>query len=107
MMRPVSGATTPERQCPHVVLPEPRGPTRARVCPSSSVNDTASSAMRPPKRLVSPTTSRMRIRRRSATGALRSAGGRVALPEAGRGLDLLDDVDPYTRGIEEAEAPLA
>src|SRR5207344_3077749 len=54
-----------ERQSAHVVLPAARAPTRARICPSSAVNDTASSARRPPKRLVSPTTSRMRIRRRS------------------------------------------
>src|SRR5580765_48264 len=105
MMRPVSGKMTPERQSPHVVLPAPRGPTRARICPSSAVKDTASRATRGPKRFVSPTTSRIRIRRRF--GEPRgSARGRVPLPEARLGLDVLDDVDPHARGIEEAEAPL-
>jgi hypothetical protein len=39
-----------------VLLPEPLGPIRPRISPSSTSKDTALTAVKPPNRLVSPWT---------------------------------------------------
>src|SRR5437868_15546567 len=40
-----------------VLLPEPFGPMRPRISPSSSLNETLLTAVKPPNRLTSPATS--------------------------------------------------
>src|SRR5215813_12789815 len=39
-----------------VLLPEPFGPIRPRISPFSTANDTFCTAVKPPKRLVNPST---------------------------------------------------
>src|SRR5258707_2641434 len=48
---PSSGASSPAMQRRIVVLPQPEGPSSARVWPSATSSETPSTAARPPKRL--------------------------------------------------------
>ena len=53
-MEPAVRASAPEMQLKAVVLPEPFGPMRPRISPSPTSNEIAFSAVKPPKRFVSP-----------------------------------------------------
>ena len=46
----------PAMQLKIVLLPDPFGPMRPRISPSETSNDTSLTAVKPPKRLVSPET---------------------------------------------------
>src|SRR5581483_2696467 len=54
---PALGAMMPLMRLRSVVLPEPFGPKMPRISPSAIENETSLTAVRPPKRLVSPSTS--------------------------------------------------
>ncbi len=69
--RPESGARNPESMLSTVVLPEPFGPMRPRISPSSTANARLSTAATPPKCLVSPS-----LRRRLICGASRGPTAR-------------------------------
>src|SRR5215813_1353781 len=53
---PADGASAPEMQLNAVVLPEPFGPMSPRISPSRTSNETPLSAVKSPKRFVSPET---------------------------------------------------
>ena len=53
-MRPEVGCNTPVRQLKKVLLPAPFGPMIARISPRLTSKFTLLSAVRPPKRIVSP-----------------------------------------------------
>src|SRR5438128_5016500 len=55
-MEPAVRGSAPEMQLKAVVLPEPFGPMSPRISPSPTSNETALSAVKPPKRFVSPLT---------------------------------------------------
>src|SRR5690349_10393279 len=57
-MLPVSFLSVPAMQLTSVLLPEPLGPIRPTRSPCRTVKSTPSSAVKPPKRLVTPDTSR-------------------------------------------------
>src|SRR5207244_1591579 len=57
-MSPAVGACTPVTRLKNVVLPAPFGPIRPWISPEATVRWTSWSARRPPKRFVSPLTSR-------------------------------------------------
>ncbi|OPZ77419.1 MAG: hypothetical protein BWY79_01178 [Actinobacteria bacterium ADurb.Bin444] len=59
MMVPAVGSYTPEMQLSMVDLPEPLGPITARISLSFTRMSTESTAVRPPKTLVSPLVSRI------------------------------------------------
>src|SRR6185295_14639607 len=61
MRRPDSNGSEPTRQRSPTVLPAPARPQSAKISPSSTVNESASSTVTPPTRQVSPTTSRILI----------------------------------------------
>ncbi len=54
---PAVGAKVPESMLKIVLLPDPLGPIRPRISPSSTLNETLLTAVKPPKRLTSPLTS--------------------------------------------------
>src|SRR5215212_11981857 len=56
--RPASGRITPVIRLNSVVLPAPFGPTTDTTCARSTSKPTRSTATRPPKRRVSPSTAR-------------------------------------------------
>src|SRR5690606_20896538 len=56
MMRPAWGLYRPTSRLKRVVLPAPLGPIRPRMSPWATRNDTASTAFRPPKRRLAPST---------------------------------------------------
>src|SRR5690606_26512056 len=56
MMRPAWGLYRPTSRLKRVVLPAPLGPIRPRMSPWATRNDTASTAFRPPKRRLVPST---------------------------------------------------
>src|SRR5205085_784705 len=58
-MRPAVGRSTPVRQLNKVLLPAPFGPMTARISPGSTSNETLLSAVKPPKRSVSPSVRRI------------------------------------------------
>src|SRR5712692_8739360 len=53
---PEEAVRVPDTQLKQVVLPEPFGPMRPRISPSCTSKETALSAVKPPKRLVSRVT---------------------------------------------------
>src|SRR3954463_6516058 len=55
-IEPDVGASVPESMLKIVLLPEPFGPIRPRISPWSTLNDTLLTAVKPPKRLTSPST---------------------------------------------------
>src|SRR5262250_1828331 len=57
-MRPPSGTSEPETQLISVVLPEPLGPISPKRSPAFTERLSPFTAVKPPKRLVSPSTSR-------------------------------------------------
>ena len=61
-IEPRLGRSAPEIRLKIVLLPEPFGPMRPRISPSASPNATSLTAVKPPKRLVSPSTSSTRPR---------------------------------------------
>src|SRR5437763_2534596 len=61
-IEPAVGASVPESMLKIVLLPEPFGPIRPRISPSSTWNETLATAVKPPKRLTSPLTSSTRAR---------------------------------------------
>src|SRR2546422_7166837 len=63
--RPEVGLMTPVRQLKKVLLPAPLGPMMARISPWATSKLTLLSAVRPPKRTVSPS-----VRKIGATAAL-------------------------------------
>src|SRR5215475_5182662 len=58
LILPELGTSRPANRLSKVVLPEPLGPRIPTISPRSTVSETAVSATRPPKRLLSPSTSR-------------------------------------------------
>src|SRR6185312_4037705 len=78
---PESGVMKPETSENSVVLPAPFGPITARISPSRTSNDTRSTAVRPPKLLLSSRTSRIAV---TSLHRARLGGG-----ELGRVDDLL------------------
>ena len=58
-----------------VVLPEPLGPMSPRISPTCTSNDTAFSAVKPPKRFVSSRTFSTGAAARAAAGAARRRRG--------------------------------
>src|SRR5712691_4400821 len=58
-IRPPVGRRTPVRQLKKVLLPAPFGPMMARISPRRISKSTLSSAVRPPKRTVSPSVRKM------------------------------------------------
>ena len=62
LMEPAVGMYMPAMQLNVVLLPEPLGPMRPRISPSSTSNDTFDTAVKPSNILVRPETVR------SATG---------------------------------------
>ena len=55
-IEPAFGTRAPESTLKIVLLPEPLGPIRPRISPGSTRNETLLTAVKPPKRLVSPST---------------------------------------------------
>src|SRR5258705_234538 len=55
-IEPSVSASAPEMQLNAVVSPDPFGPISPRISPSRTSNDTALSAVNPPKRFVRPVT---------------------------------------------------
>src|SRR6202035_54449 len=55
-IEPADGASVPESMLKIVLLPEPFGPIRPRISPSSTLNDTLLTAVKPPNRLTKPST---------------------------------------------------
>src|SRR5262250_1843803 len=55
-MEPAFGARAPESMLKIVLLPEPFGPISPRISPFATSNDTLLTAVKPPKRLVNPST---------------------------------------------------
>src|SRR3954471_22206388 len=53
---PADGGKAPDRILKIVLLPEPFGPIRPRISPRSTLNDTLLTAVKPPKRFISPST---------------------------------------------------
>jgi hypothetical protein len=69
-MRPPVGRSTPVTQLKKVLLPAPLGPMIARISPRGTVRLTLSTAVSPPKRMVSPSVRRIGPAPRSGwTGA--------------------------------------
>jgi hypothetical protein len=62
---PSVGRSSPTMIFRSVLFPAPFGPTTATISPSSTPNVTPSTAGRPPKCLVIPSTSRSRLRLRA------------------------------------------
>ncbi|MHC2703399.1 hypothetical protein ACVMHZ_006562 [Bradyrhizobium liaoningense] len=63
-IEPDVGASVPESMLKIVLLPEPLGPIRPRISPSSTLNDTLFTAVKPPNRFTSPFTSSTAVLRR-------------------------------------------
>jgi len=59
--RPALGVSKPVMQSNVTVLPEPFGPMRPVIEPCATAKETPSTATSPPKRLVSPSTSRATV----------------------------------------------
>src|SRR5258708_2465606 len=91
---PESARTAPAIRLNVVLLPEPFGPIRPRISPSASWKDTPSTAVTPPKVLVSFETSKNTSGRESV--ALREGQDRVG------GLDLLrpGDASPAVHELD-------
>src|SRR5437016_6880403 len=53
-IEPASGTRAPASTLKIVLLPEPLGPISPRISPGSTANDTLLTAVKPPKRLLSP-----------------------------------------------------
>ena len=53
---PAVGGKAPESMLKIVLLPEPFGPIRPRISPCSTSNETRFTAVKPPKRFVSEST---------------------------------------------------
>src|SRR3954447_3413756 len=53
---PAVGGSVPDSMLKMVLLPEPFGPIRPRISPRSTLNDTLLTAVKPPKRFLSPLT---------------------------------------------------
>ena len=53
-MLPASLRSVPEMQFTSVLLPDPLGPIRPSRSPGRTIRSTLSSAVKPPKRLVTP-----------------------------------------------------
>src|SRR5262245_6281172 len=77
MRRPDSAGTLPDRQRTAALLPERGGPHSARISPSSSVKERASTSVIPPTRHVRPTTSRIFTRDSSCGPPVRGGSGRL------------------------------
>src|SRR4051795_2826399 len=53
---PAVGTSVPDSRLKIVLLPEPFGPIRPRISPRSTLNDTLLTAVKPPNRFISPST---------------------------------------------------
>ena len=73
---PASGVTKPDTRSNSVVLPAPFGPIRPVMLPSTTVNETWSTASRPPNALDSPATAKYGSRRHRASSGLMRSGRR-------------------------------
>ena len=80
-MLPASCASRPAITRSSVVLPQPEGPRKQTSLPLSTSSETASSAVKAPKRLVTPSTRRW-MGRAAAAGRSDDV---PAIPLAGRG----------------------
>src|SRR3990170_3507098 len=74
-MEPAVAGKAPEMQLNMVVLPEPLGPMRPRISPSTTSNETRLRAVKPPNRLVRPET--------VSTGRRGTGAGEGSAPGAG------------------------
>src|SRR5215510_7451720 len=64
LIEPDVGGRAPETQLNSVVLPEPFGPISPTISPGSTSKETPLSAVKPPKRLVTPETVSISTRER-------------------------------------------
>src|SRR3954462_6693053 len=55
-IEPAVAGSVPDSRLKIVLLPEPFGPIRPRISPRSTLNDTLLTAVKPPKRFISPST---------------------------------------------------
>ena len=75
VMEPAVGTYMPAMQLKIVLLPEPFGPIRPRISPSSTSNETLETAVKPSNILVRPETER-RATGRARFESVRRIGGR-------------------------------
>src|SRR5262245_31642168 len=73
-IEPPLGARAPDSMLKIVLLPEPLGPMSPRISPGSTANETLATAVKPPKRLVNPSTV---SKSRRAPRSLRRVGRRA------------------------------
>ncbi len=66
LMRPASGWANPSTMRSVVVLPAPLGPRKPQIWPGSTLNDRSPTAVKPLKRLVTPSSSRAAVTVRPA-----------------------------------------
>src|SRR5260370_35756167 len=114
-MGPLVGLSTPVTQLKRVLLPAPLGPMMARSSPRGTVRLTLPTAVRPPKRMVSPSVRRIgsRAPRSNWTGAPGASAWEAVtrLRELARGrndrLFLRDDVEDLVLHVADFEEELA
>src|SRR6185295_6962677 len=113
-MRPPVGRSTPVTQLKKVLLPAPLGPMMARISPRGTAMLTLLTAVRPPKRMVSPSVRRITSEapRSGRTGAPCDCAGDAVtrLDELARGRDdrlfLRDDVEDLELHVANLEDDL-
>src|SRR5260370_14148105 len=114
-MRPLVGLRTRVTQLKKVLLPAPLGPMMARISPRGTVRLTLPTAVRPPKRMVSPSVRRIgsRAPRSNWTGAPGASAWEAVtrLRELARGrndrLFLRHDVEDLVLHVARFEEELA
>src|SRR5262245_48067988 len=98
-MVPALTGRTPDTQLMRVVLPEPFGPMRPKRSPGRTERLTPFSAVKPPKRLTSPSTSRSGSAMGSAAPqAARQAEDALGRQDHERHEDHADDEEVHLRG---------
>ena len=70
VIEPAVGGNVPDSMLKIVLLPDPFGPIRPRISPCSTRNETLLTAVKPPKRLISPATSSTAFSHFAAYGEL-------------------------------------
>src|SRR5690349_25022596 len=94
---PAVGTSVPDSMLKMVLLPEPFGPIRPRISPCATRNDTLLTAVKPPNRLYSPSTSSNRLLSHGVGRGGRQRQHRLAHLQAlrpdhvGLVVDVLDD----------------
>src|SRR5712692_5159155 len=92
-IEPALGTSAPASMLKMVLFPEPFGPISPRISPGSTANDTWLTAVKPPKRLVSPSTANTRRSLRGVRGRRRQRQHRVPKLQALRPHDVRLVVD--------------